>query len=105
MAEIHERLLATGSAESEQLAPVGEDRRLVRLASSFLGCEDIETGFTHPGLCLTVLPYRALPDGEEWRRISPSMTLSVRPLARPRGADARRALRLQGAADPAVPAE
>jgi len=80
MAEIHERLLARGSAEADQLLPFGEERRLVRLASTFLGCEDVETGFTHPGLCLTVLPYRALRPEEEWRRIGPSMTLSVQPL-------------------------
>lgn len=80
MAEIHDRLLAMGSEESGQLVPFGEERRLVRLATTFMGCEDIETGFTHPGLCLTVLPYRALPAEQEWRRSSPSMTLSVQPL-------------------------
>lgn len=82
MAEIHHgRLLARGSSALEDLAlDPSEEKRLVRLASSFLGCEDVETGFTHPGLCLTVLPYRSLRPDEEWRRISPAMTLSVQPL-------------------------
>lgn len=80
MGEIHDQLLARGSQDSAPLLPFDEDRRLVRLASAFLGCEDAETGFTHPGLCLTVLPYRALPPEQEWRRVSPSMTLSVQPL-------------------------
>jgi hypothetical protein len=84
MSEIHDRLLLAGGGGADTAGLPnpggGEERWLVRLASSFLGCEDSETGFTHPGLCLTVLPYRALPPDQEWRRVSPSMTLSVQPL-------------------------
>jgi hypothetical protein len=80
MSTIHERLVDAGSELALKTAPDGEARRLVRLASAYMACEDTETGFTHPGLCLTVLPYRALDPAAEWRRVSPSMTLSVQPL-------------------------
>jgi hypothetical protein len=80
MSELHDRICERGRQMTLELTPAGEGRRIVDLAAAFLGCEDLETGFTHPGMCLTILPYRALPPDREWRRSSPHMTLSVQPL-------------------------
>jgi hypothetical protein len=80
MGRIHDSLSGEGRQLALELATGVHDRRTVQLAAAFLSCEDTETGFTHPGLCLTVLPYRALPPAQEWRRISPTITLSVQPL-------------------------
>lgn len=86
MTRLHDRIVADGRQLALDMAPSAGDRRVVQLASAFLANEDLETGFTHPGLCLTVLPYRALEPSEEWRRSTPTLTLSVQPL---RDADGR----------------
>ncbi|HET6467715.1 MAG TPA: replication protein RepA [Geminicoccaceae bacterium] len=80
MGRIHDAICGEGRQLAFDLVADGHDRRTVQLAAAFLACEDTETGFTHPGLCLTVLPYRALLPDQEWRRISPTITLSVQPL-------------------------
>jgi NitT/TauT family transport system substrate-binding protein len=80
MQQLHKRIIEQGRQLTLEMTPLPADRRVVQLASAFLSCEDVETGFTHPGLCLTVLPYRALKPHEEWRRTTPNLTLSVQPL-------------------------
>jgi hypothetical protein len=80
MQHLHKRIIEQGQQLTLDMTTSPMDRRIVQLASTFLACEDIETGFTHPGLCLTVLPYRALKPDQEWRRSTPNVTLSVQPL-------------------------
>jgi hypothetical protein len=80
MAKVHDEILTHGRQGALALAVTPSDQQAVRLAASFLALEITETGFTHPGLCLTVLPYRALPPEAEWRRTSDHVTLSVQPL-------------------------
>lgn len=80
MAQIHDLLVSQGREMALARAVAGEERRTVQLAATFMACEDNEWGFTHPGLCLTVLPYRALKPFQEWRRTSQALTLSVQPL-------------------------
>jgi hypothetical protein len=80
MQRVHELILTEGKQFALDMASHETDRRTIELAASFLACEEFETGFTHPGMCLTVLPYRALKPSEEWRRSTHNLTLSVQPL-------------------------
>ena len=58
-----------------------EERRLVDTAARFLGDENVEPAFSHPGLCLTVLPHRERPAREIWRRVNGPGSLTVQPTA------------------------
>src|SRR5687767_6894505 len=80
MQRVHELIVTEGRQFALDGTSNGTDRRTVELAANFLACEEFETGFTHPGMCLTVLPYRALKPFEEWRRNTHNLTLSVQPL-------------------------
>ena len=85
MRPVHEAIIEQGRQYALEMSSGPDERRVVQLAADFLATEDCETGFTHPGLCLTVLPYRALKPSEEWRRVTPNLTLSVQPLRNAEG--------------------
>jgi hypothetical protein len=68
MQRVHELIVTEGKQFALDRTSNGTDRRTVELAANFLACEESEIEFTHPGMCLTVLPYRALKPFEEWRR-------------------------------------
>ena len=56
------------------------DQRAVDLASKFLSDERVDPVYGHEVLCLTVLPHRATPVNQVWRRESPYAILTVHPL-------------------------
>jgi len=78
---VHEQLVRHGRQQLELWAHDGERRRQVAAASTFLGDTALDPAWTHPGLCLTVLPHRTRPSTEIWRRIGPVATLTVQPIA------------------------
>lgn len=81
MSELHEQLIEHGRAQLELWAPDAERRRQVAAASAMLSDVTVDPAWTHPGLCLTVLPHRARPVNEVWRRSGPVATLTVQPIA------------------------
>ena len=75
---IHHAILEHGT---EQLGLfVGEDRRVFEIASQFLADERVDPVYTHPGLCLTVLPHREVSPGTVWDRQTGYASLMVHPL-------------------------
>ena len=56
------------------------ERRVVDLAAAFLGEESPDIAYTHPGMCLTVLPHRATVPDEVWSRSNANASLEVHPL-------------------------
>jgi hypothetical protein len=62
------------------------ERRVVDLAAAFLGEESPEIAYTHPGMCLTVLPHRATAPDEVWSRSNANASLEVHPLRDAQGA-------------------
>ncbi len=81
MSEVHEALEQHGRQQLELWAQDGERRRQVAAAATLLGDVALDPAWTHPGLCLTVLPHRARPATEIWRRSGPVATLTVQPIA------------------------
>jgi hypothetical protein len=57
------------------------ERKLVDIAAAVMSDDQLGRSFSHPGLCLTVLPYRRRPDTEVWIRRNGPMTLTVQPTA------------------------
>lgn len=85
MAEIHQLLLFEGRDRALGKVRSKTDRRIVDLAAAFLGEEQNETAYTHPGMCLTVLPHRATKPDEVWLRANANASLEVHPLRDPDG--------------------
>ena len=81
MGRLHERLNEHGQLALRLEAKSTEERRLVDIAARFLGDESLEPAFSHPGLCLTVLPHRERPEREIWRRVNGPVSLTVQPTA------------------------
>jgi hypothetical protein len=81
---LHRSLIDHGAAQLALFE--GLDREAAKRALRFLGDERVDPVYTHPGLCLTVLPHRELPAGQEWIRRTGYATLLVQPI---KGTDAR----------------
>ena len=81
MGRLHERLNEHGQLTLRLEARSTEERRLVDTAARFLGDENVEPAFSHPGLCLTGLPHRERPAREIWRRVNGPVSLTVQPTA------------------------
>lgn len=81
MERLHDRLSEQGQLALRLEARSSNERRLVDAAAQFLGDESLEPAFSHPGLCLTVLPHRERPAREIWRRENGPVSLSVQPTA------------------------
>lgn len=75
---VHRALLEHGSDQLGLFA--GEDRRVFEIASQFLADERVDPVYTHPGLCLTVLPHREIAAGTVWERQTGYASLLVHPL-------------------------
>ena len=88
-----------GSALEQAASKV--ERRVVDLAAAFLGEEQVDIAYTHPGICLTVLPHRATKPDEVWSRANAHAGLEVHPLRDETG-DYRGTVRAKGPANPAV---
>ena len=86
MGRLHERLNEHGQLTLRLGARSTEERRLIDTAARFLGDESVEPAFSHPGLCLTVLPHRERPRQEIWRRVNGPVSLTVQPTADQTGA-------------------
>jgi hypothetical protein len=81
MGRLHDQLNERGQLALRLNAQSPEERRLVDAAARFLGDESSEPAFSHPGLCLTVLPHRERPAREIWRRANGAVSLAVQPTA------------------------
>jgi hypothetical protein len=60
--------------------PSKSERKALQIAMAFLSDENIEAGFVHPCMCLTVLPHRPTPPHRIWARESLQARLEVVPL-------------------------
>lgn len=87
MGSLHERLVQHGQHELSLTTAGKEQRRRLDVAAKMLADEGQRLAFTHPGLCLTVLPYKRTPDDQSWVRDRGSIALSIHPLP---GDDGRR---------------
>ncbi len=81
MGRLHDQLNERGQLALRLDAQSPEERRLVDAAACFLGDESFEPAFSHPGLCLTVLPHRERPAREIWRRANGPVSLTIQPTA------------------------
>lgn len=86
MGQVHQLLLFEGKQAAIEKAASKAQRRVVDLASAFLGEEQSDIAYTHPGLCLTVLPHRATKPEEIWTRANTHASLEVHPLRDTMGA-------------------
>jgi hypothetical protein len=75
---MHRAIIEQGTEQLRLFA--GEDRRVFEIASQFLADERVDPIYTHPGLCLTVLPHRAIATGAVWERQTGYASLMVHPL-------------------------
>lgn len=75
---VHRAIIEHGSEQFMLFG--GEDRRVVEIASQFLADERVDPVYTHPGLCLTVLPHREIATGTVWERQTGYASLMVHPL-------------------------
>ncbi len=80
MAQVHQLLLFEGRGNAVVRATSKTERRVLDLAAAFLGEEQADVAYTHPGICLTVLPHRATSPEEVWSRASAHASLEVHPL-------------------------
>jgi hypothetical protein len=80
VAQIHQMLLFEGRQSALEKVTSKVDRRVLDLATAFLGEESSEIAYTHPGMCLTVLPHRATTPDEIWSRASIHASLEIHPL-------------------------
>jgi hypothetical protein len=81
MRDIHRRLEEQGQEHLLFEASSRNAKRLVEIAAAVLGDDTEERVFTHPVLCLTILPHRVRPEREIWKRINGPYTLMVQPTA------------------------
>jgi hypothetical protein len=86
LAKVHQLLLFQGRGGAVQQAASKTERRIIDLAAAFLGDEQGEVAYTHPGICLTVLPHRATRPDEVWSRANAHASLEVHPLRDEAGA-------------------
>jgi hypothetical protein len=80
MGQVHVALIEKGQFELRLVARDKEEMRRIEVASQILADEEQRIAFTHPGMCLTVLPYRRVADGESWVRDRGDIALSIHPL-------------------------
>jgi hypothetical protein len=78
---LHRRLEQYGQEALRLEARDKVERRLIDIAAAVMSDDQLSRSFTHPGLCLTILPYRRRPDTEIWIRRNGPMTLTVQPTA------------------------
>lgn len=81
MGNLHRRLAQHGQQTLLLEAPNKASRKLVDIATGVLADESDDRVFTHPVLCLTILPHRARPEREIWKRVNGPYTLMVQPTA------------------------
>ena len=81
MSNLHWRLEQHGQQALLLEAPTKTARRLIEIATGVLADESDDRVFTHPVLCLTILPHRARPEREIWKRVNGPYTLMVQPTA------------------------
>lgn len=81
MGNLHRRLEQHGQQELLLQAPDKAARRLIEIATGVLTDDGDDRVFTHPVLCLTILPHRARPEHEIWKRVNGPYTLMVQPTA------------------------
>ena len=81
MSNLHWRLEQRGQQALLLEAPTKTARKLIEIATAVLADEGDDRVFTHPVLCLTILPHRARPEREIWKRINGPYTLMVQPTA------------------------
>ena len=75
---VHQTILEHGTTQLGLFT--GDERRIAELASQFMADERVDPIYTHPGLCLTVLPHREIPAGRVWERQTGYASLLVHPL-------------------------
>jgi hypothetical protein len=80
MAQVHQLLLFEGRGNALARVTNKTERRVLDLAAAFLGEEQADVAYTHPGICLTVLPHRATNPEEVWSRTGMHASLEVHPL-------------------------
>ena len=81
MGNLHRRLEQHGQQALLLEAPDKAARKLVEIATGVLADDGDDRVFTHPVLCLTILPHRARPEREIWKRVNGPYTLMVQPTA------------------------
>ena len=81
MGSLHRRLEQHGQQALLLEAPNKTARKLIEIATGVLADDGDDRVFTHPVLCLTILPHRARPQREIWRRVNGPYTLMVQPTA------------------------
>ena len=81
MGNLHRRLEQHGQQALLLEAPDKATRKLVEIATGVLADDSDDRVFTHPVLCLTILPHRARPEREIWKRVNGPYTLMVQPTA------------------------
>jgi hypothetical protein len=81
MGNLHRRLEQHGQQQLLLQAPDKAARKLIEIATGVLADDGDDRVFTHPVLCLTILPHRARPEREIWRRVNGPYTLMVQPTA------------------------
>ena len=81
MGKLHRRLEQHGQQELLLQAPDKAARKLIEIATGILSDDGDDRVFTHPVLCLTILPHRARPEHEIWKRVNGPYTLMVQPTA------------------------
>ena len=79
MSALHKRIEAEGSG-ALATARNKSEKKALQIAMSFMAEENIDAGFVHPSMCLTVLPHRAQPVDATWERSGPHASLEVIPL-------------------------
>jgi len=75
---IHRAILEHGAKQPDLFT--GTDRQVADLANRFLADERVDPIYTHPGLCLTVLPHREIQAGKVWERHTGYASLMIHPL-------------------------
>ena len=81
MGNLHRRLEQHGQQALLLEAPNKTARKLIEIATGVLADDGDDRVFTHPVLCLTILPHRARPQREIWKRVNGPYTLMVQPTA------------------------
>ena len=81
MGNLHRRLEEHGQQVLLLQAPDKATRKLIEIAAGVLGDDSDDRIFTHPVLCLTILPHRTRPEREIWKRVNGPYTLMVQPTA------------------------
>ena len=80
MGRLHADLIECGQLELRLVAESKEQMRRIDVAAQILADEEQRIAFSHPGMCLTVLPYKRVPDGQSWVRDRGDIALSIHPI-------------------------